>query len=180
MSFKVRTDEYLGKPRNHIGISVETDPDKNTRRIFHVVGSIVDGMKYETRLSGPHDEDEGCNLCSALIGHVEPCDMGRFEEVCKAVEVPGAQVGLDGKRKDSTEPVRRDTDWTAEVVHRLLSEGIVAKWPGWEGHDWGSVQWPDMTAEVVARCCLRAVRLRKENSGTSSDPASRGSRPSYY
>lgn len=59
------------------------------------------------------------------IGSIEAADLPRFESVCEAVSPPGAQVYLNGKRKDPQKPLRRCGEWVGEVRERVVAEGIL-------------------------------------------------------
>jgi hypothetical protein len=124
MSFNVYTAENHGT-RNHIFIFVETGDDKKGRR-FHVTGTVLNGMKYETEDYDFPDESASYVQDSLkLVGTVEQSDMARFGAVCEAVEVPGAQMKLNGKLKDPSKPLRRCGEWVQDAVEKLIADGIV-------------------------------------------------------
>lgn len=125
MSYKVYTTESQGQ-RNHISIFVETETD-GRGRTFHVIGTILNGMEYQTREDGDpiHSPDHVAGS-KTLVGTIEKTDMSRFEAVCEAVEVPGSQVFLNGKRKDPSKPLRRCGDWVKDVKAKLVADGILA------------------------------------------------------
>jgi len=128
MSYNVYTAEYLGIQRNHISIFVETNErdDDKSGRVYHVVGSILDGMTYEVR-DGlfPDAEPSYVDGTLALIGTVRKSAMQDFEAVCEAVEVPGRQMTLGGKWLDPSRPVRRCGEWVEDAKRALIEEGVV-------------------------------------------------------
>ncbi|KAK4543568.1 hypothetical protein LTR36_005463 [Oleoguttula mirabilis] len=125
MSYDVYTAEYQGTTINHVAIFVKTNSDGNGR-IFHVTGSVMMGMKYETR-DGKSPKDSHSFVPGSLnrIGAVEQSNMSQFEAACEAVEVPGKQYATLNKRIDPSKPLRRCTHWVEDVVAKLLADGIV-------------------------------------------------------
>jgi len=132
MSYKVYTVEYLGKP-NHIAIYVEKEPvsesnEKGSGTLYHVVSSILVGMKYENKPSYNFKHSVSFIVDSnVLIGQVKDSDMPLFQAVCEAVPPPGAQLTKRGGRIDSSKPLRRCGEWVEDVVEKLLTDGVVNK-----------------------------------------------------
>ncbi|KAJ9361780.1 hypothetical protein C8Q69DRAFT_8950 [Paecilomyces variotii] len=126
MSLKVYTVTTLGAPRNHIGLFVETSPPSGSGQFFNVEGNVLTGMEY---ISKPHPKPETMPefVEKQFIGEVDKNEVGRLEDVCRRVEVPGAQLRLNGTQIDEMKPLRRCTEWTKEVVDLLLEEGVVKK-----------------------------------------------------
>lgn len=124
ISYLVFTAEYFGRP-NHIAIFVETEPDDDGR-IFNVTGDILNGMTYEARPSSNPIHTLSYVLGTLTrIGTVMQQDMPRFEEACEAVEVPEAQLFLNGKPKDPSKPVRRCGEWVEDAKVKLIADGIL-------------------------------------------------------
>ncbi|KAL1870344.1 hypothetical protein Plec18167_007478 [Paecilomyces lecythidis] len=124
MPLKVYTVTTLGAPRNHIGVFVETSPTNGSGQFFNVEGNVLTGMEYISR-PHPKPEDMPEFVEKKLIGEVDENEVGRLEDVCRKVEVPGVQLRLNGSQIDETKPLRRCTEWTKEVVDLLLEEGVV-------------------------------------------------------
>ncbi|KAL1586822.1 hypothetical protein WHR41_04625 [Cladosporium halotolerans] len=129
MQFKVYTIEYLGWRGNHVAIFVVQSSERNVTgsgRLYHVIGSIQEGMKYEARDSKPFGEStsfvQGSQI---LIGTVEDNRMPDFEAICEATPVPRKQMNLRGRVLDPSKPVRRCRKWVEETVEKLLADGIV-------------------------------------------------------
>ena len=126
MSYKVYTAESLGVI-NHIAFFIETESD-GTGRKAHVVGSVLNGMKYENKPSKAPEHDDSVSFVpdsKILLGTMRAEDMARFEGTCEAVAPPGAQVKLNGKPKDPSKPIRRCGDWVKEVTDKVIAEGIL-------------------------------------------------------
>ena len=123
--YKVYITEHFGV-RNHIRLFVEMNPAEGSGRIFHVVGTILQGMEYETRPTGrPNDSPTLIPDSATLIGTVDATLMDQFEAVCQEIPPPAAQVHLNGKPKDPSQPLRRCGDWVQEVKAKLLADGIL-------------------------------------------------------
>lgn len=60
-----------------------------------------------------------------LIGSIKASDVPRFEAICQGVPPPGAQLKLNGARKDPSKPIRRCGEWVQEVKEAVLAEGII-------------------------------------------------------
>jgi hypothetical protein len=127
--YDVYTPEFYGVI-NHIGDFVETEEDgPKTGRMFEVTGNTVirgGGMQYEdTKSDNP---EEGALFAEGLkkkVGIVKASDLARLREICQSIPVPGEQLKLNGSRIDSSKPVRRCTQWTAEAVDALLEAGVL-------------------------------------------------------
>ena len=130
MPYNVYTVEYLGEP-NHVAIYVEKEPVSETNKkgsgtLYHVVGSILMGMRYENKLS--HNFKHSASFIpdsNVLIRQVEGSDMSLFGLVCETVSPPGAQLTIRGGRIDRSNPLRRCREWVKEVVEKLLTDGLV-------------------------------------------------------
>lgn len=125
MSYNVYTAEYEGHARNHMGIFVKIEDNKNGK-LYHVVGSILQGMKYEVKsVHHPTLSNTYVPGTMVLIGTVKKEEMPRFEAACEEVEVPGAQLFLNGQRKDPSKPVRRCREWVDDAREKLITDSIV-------------------------------------------------------
>lgn len=131
MLFNVYTVEYLGWRGNHVAIFVVEKPESDgtgSGRLYHVTGSIQEGMKYEARDSKPFRESTSFVPGSQiLIGTVKDVSMPDFEAVCEATPVPRRQMNLRGRVLDPSKPVRRCRRWVEEAVEKLLATGIVTE-----------------------------------------------------
>lgn len=123
MSYKVYTVEYLGSP-NHIALFVETG-SKGDGTLFHVVGTILQGMRFETKNNTPDQSATFVKGSKRYVGLVKKEDMAQFEAVCRSIAPPGAQMTLGGKKKDPSKPLRRCGEWVSEAKSKLVSDGIV-------------------------------------------------------
>ncbi|GAD92361.1 hypothetical protein PVAR5_0952 [Paecilomyces variotii No. 5] len=124
MPLKVYTVTTIGAPRNHIGVFVETSPSSGSGQFFNVEGNVLTGMEYICK-THPKPEDMPEFVEKQFIGEVGDDELGRLEDVCRRVEVPGVQLRLNGSQIDETNPLRKCTEWTKEVVYLLLEEGVV-------------------------------------------------------
>lgn len=128
MSYSVYILEFVGAVRNHIALFVETHPDTGTGTQFHVTGTILQGMIFDMRENTiPSEAPEYIESAKVLVGKVDPEMMGRFEDVCRAVPPPEAQLTLRGARKDPTKPIRRCGEWVIGAKEKLIAEGIIVK-----------------------------------------------------
>jgi hypothetical protein len=119
--------------------------------MFEVTGNIVirgGGMQYEdTKSQNPEEDVAFVEGTQKKVGTVKVSDFARLREICQKIAVPGKlflfsknkkkvqcllisilsgpQLNLNGSRIDSSKPVRRCTQWTAEAVEALLEAGIL-------------------------------------------------------
>jgi hypothetical protein len=142
MQHKVFTVEFLGQPNkaNHVAIYVETKPksdDLESSGIkYHVVGTILLGMKYERQISENYMlSREYVDGADHLIGRIPKADVPLLEETCKSVPPPAAQVALNGRRLDPSKPLRRCREWVQEVVAKALAEGVLKESDIVDGHN---------------------------------------------
>ena len=134
MQCKVFTVEFLGQPNkaNHVAIYVETKPKSDIREgsgiKYHVVGTILLGMKYTCETSGDYMlSPEYVEGADRLIGRISESDIPLLEEICESIAPPAAQVALNGRRLDPSKPLRRCGEWVQEVVAKALAERVVKK-----------------------------------------------------
>ena len=95
-------------------------------QIFHVIGNILTGMEFQTKpAKRPDDSQSYVPGSLKFIGRIQNSDMSKLEQACRAVAPPGAQLRLNGTRKDPSKPIRRCGEWVHEVKEKVLSEGLV-------------------------------------------------------
>lgn len=123
MSYQVYTVEYLGSP-NHIALFVETGSNGDGT-LFHVVGTILQGMRFETKSNTPDQSATFVKGSKKYIGQVKKEAMAQFETICRSIAPPGAQMTLGGKRKDPSKPLRRCGEWVSEAKSKLVGDGLV-------------------------------------------------------
>jgi hypothetical protein len=127
MSYSIYTVELLGSgPRNHVRLFVETQEDGGGQ-IFHVVGTILQGMTFETK---PEMRPESVVLfvsgSKKYVGRIAQSAMGELEELCRSIPPPAAQVNLNGTRKDPMKPLRRCGEWVEEVIGEAQRRGLIS------------------------------------------------------
>lgn len=127
MFYSVYTVELLGSgPRNHVRLFVETQEDGGGQ-IFHVIGTILQGMTFETRPEVKPENDAlfvlGSQKC---VGRIAQSAMGELDDLCQSISPPGAQMNLNGTRKDPTKPLRRCGEWVEQVKEEALRCGLIS------------------------------------------------------
>lgn len=135
MQYNVFTVEFLGQPNkaNHVAIYVETKPRGNDHEgsgiKYHVVGTILLGMKYTRETSSENYmlSPEYVTGADRLVGGIAKADIPLLEGICESIPPPAAQVALNGRRLDPSKPLRRCGEWVQEVVAKALAEGVVKK-----------------------------------------------------
>ena len=124
MYYNVFSVEFIGSI-NHIFIFVETEANGCGRK-FHVTGNILTGMIYENGfVTSPEQSELYVPDSKRLIGQIEDSSLPRLEAICNYITPPGAQVGLNGKRKDPSKPLRRCGDWVREVIEALITQNVL-------------------------------------------------------
>lgn len=124
MSHQVYLVSTAGLPLDHQAIFVETNSDKSGQ-VFHVTGSIQNGMKYETE-ARENPEETPAFVSKELLGRVAKADYSRIDIICRQITPPAKQ--FDGpKRIDPKMPLRRCNEWAQEAIEALKSEGIFEK-----------------------------------------------------
>jgi hypothetical protein len=83
MSYNVYRTAYLGVPRDHHAIFVETAGD-GTGYIFQVTGDIQNGMRYECK-AGKKPENSASFLNKMFLGWVATTNWGRIGEICSSI-----------------------------------------------------------------------------------------------
>lgn len=122
MPFKVYFVSYLGIPKDHHAIFVETNADKSGN-LFHVIGSIREGMRFEQKRSRNPLDSLLCNNKEHL-GTVSETNYDDIENVVSAVEPPKKQYA-GAEHINPHQPLRTCQEWTAEVIQALKETGIL-------------------------------------------------------
>ncbi|OBT90293.1 hypothetical protein VE02_03352 [Pseudogymnoascus sp. 03VT05] len=127
MSYSVYTVELLvSGPINHVRLFVETQEDGGGQ-IFHVIGTILQGMTFETR---PEIKPENDVLfvpgSQKYVGRIAQSAMRELDELWRSIPPPAAQMNLNGSRKDPTKPLRRCGEWVEEVKEAALRRGLIS------------------------------------------------------
>ncbi|KAI9375148.1 hypothetical protein BJX61DRAFT_550019 [Aspergillus egyptiacus] len=129
MSYEVFTAEYIGQP-NHIALYIETNPSPDDQdrsgRLYHVIGTILQGMKYASpRVKDPAFSTSFVRGTKKMIGTIAASDLERFEtECCKAVAPPALQMTVTGQPLDPSRPLYRCNQWLDDVVKLAFEKGI--------------------------------------------------------
>ena len=120
--FKVYRAECPGMPRDHHAIFVETNTDASGR-LFHVTGTIAQGMLYEEKdLKFPDLSYSHENM--TLLGAVDKADLDQFRQVCQSIPPPKKQ--FEGPRRlNPKEPLRHCQQWVAEAIDVWKSQGVL-------------------------------------------------------
>lgn len=122
MSYYVYRVAYLGAPRNHHAIFVETSDD-GSGVIIHVTGDIQNGMKFEQK-AGRRPEESASFVEKSLLGSVIIDNYYYIEEICRNIPPPKKQFN-GPKRLYPKEPLRRCQEWTNEAIEALISNGVL-------------------------------------------------------
>lgn len=127
MSYSVYTVELLGSgPRNHVRLFVKTRDD-GSGQIFHVIGTILQGMTFETRSEGvPENEVLFVPGSKKYVGEIAQSAIGELDALCRSIPPPAAQMNLNGTRKDPTKALRRCGEWAGEVKQEALRCGLIS------------------------------------------------------
>ena len=115
--------EYLGAPRNHHGIFVETQ-NNGTGTLFHVIGDIQKGMTYESRQLSRKPDESHTFVSKSQLGWVGVDDLPRVDSICRANPPPAKQFN-GPKRINKSQPLRRCQEWTRETIGYLQANGVL-------------------------------------------------------
>jgi hypothetical protein len=122
MSYTVYKVSYIGAPRDHHTIFVQTNAD-GTGHIFQVTGDIQNGMVHGHK-PGRKPEDSASFVKKEYIGTVSMTNYARIESVVNGIEPPKKQ--FNGPRRiNPQEPLRRCQEWTAEAIQALKDSGVL-------------------------------------------------------
>ncbi|KAH8884176.1 hypothetical protein GQ53DRAFT_830100 [Thozetella sp. PMI_491] len=115
--------EYLGAPRNHHAIFVETRTDESGE-LFHVKGDIQNGMSYEAKPMSKKPEMSATFVSKTKLGQVNVKDLHLVDSICSNNPPPAKQ--FNGPRRiDKNKPLRRCQEWTSETVAELKARGVL-------------------------------------------------------
>ena len=95
-----------GGPRHSQSIFLESNEyGEGSGTLLHVIGNIVNGMIFETRVD--LDPTQSPSFENRIyLGSTLSSDNARLEAICRDVEVPGKQLRPNGKTIDHSKPVR--------------------------------------------------------------------------
>ena len=122
MSYNVYKVAYLGAPRNHHALFIETNVD-GSGTIVHVTGDIQNGMRFEQKATR-RPEDSASFVEKTFLGWVLVENYGYIEDTCRNIPPPKKQFN-GPKRLYPKEPLRRCQEWTNEAVETLFSSGVL-------------------------------------------------------
>lgn len=122
MPHSVYLVSYVGAPRDHHAIFVETNSDLSGY-IFQVTGDIQRGMSFGHK-SAKKPEDSASFVAKSRIGTVSETDFARVQSVIEKIPPPPKQFN-GPKRINPNEPLRRCQEWTNEAIQALKDEGIL-------------------------------------------------------
>lgn len=126
MTYPVYRIAESGLPRDHQLLFVEThESGPHSGHIYHVIGSIQEGMTFNHRAAGP-PEQEPAFFTKQLLGRVAAADYPRFLAVCEAIPVPKKQF-QGARRLYPNEPLRRCGEWADETTRKLVDEGVIVQ-----------------------------------------------------
>lgn len=114
---------YHGK--NHHALYVETDAPKETGYLYHVQGSLLGGMKFNTKPC-PSPRHSPSFESMTAIGSLKQHELAQFEEACLSIPPPKPQLTLGGRQIHPHEPLRTCQEWVAEAVEAVRTGGIIA------------------------------------------------------
>jgi hypothetical protein len=122
MSYNVYKISYIGVPRDHHVIFVETNAD-GTGHIFQVTGDIQTGMTHGHKV-GKKPEDSASYVGKEYIGTISTTSYARIESIVNSIEPPKKQFN-GPNRINPQEPLRRCQEWTAEAIQALKDSGVL-------------------------------------------------------
>lgn len=118
----------LGPNDHHaLFVRIDTHDDSGDGILFHVVGSVMNGMKYECK-STPDPRSSISYKNMKLIGTVSVTNYFRIEQICESIPAPQKQFN-GFKRISPSEPLRRCQQWIAEVTQALINQGSLEEQP---------------------------------------------------
>lgn len=122
MSYNIYKVAYLGAPRNHHGIFIETTFE-GPGVLVHVTGNIQAGMVFEEK-EAQRPERSASFVEKTFLGSISTGDYYRIVETCRGIPAPKKQFN-GSKRLYKNEPLRRCQEWTDEAVQALFSSGTL-------------------------------------------------------
>lgn len=112
----------MSKGQNHRAIYVETNPENEEGKVYHVVGAKI-SMKYESESRKP--KDEVTFLKMEKVGEMESSMLEKLEDVCSSISPPRSPIKLP---KGVQRPACND--WVSNACFRLNQAGVVQFLPG--------------------------------------------------
>lgn len=122
MSYYIYKVAYLGAPRDHHAIFVETDANGGGV-VFHVTGDIQNGMRFEMK-AAKRPEDSASFVNKTFLGWVVADNYQHIEGICRGIPPPKKQFN-GAKKLYPKEPLRRCQEWTNETIQALTASGVL-------------------------------------------------------
>ena len=122
MFYNVFLAAFIGAPRDHHAIYVETSAD-GAGYIFQVTGDIQNGMKYECK-PGKKPENSASFSGKTYLGWIDVTHWNQIGDICSRVPPPKKQF-KGPKKLFPKEPLRRCQDWTREAIQALTDAGVL-------------------------------------------------------
>lgn len=117
---------YPTAPTHH-ALFVETD-DTGIGSIFHVRGSIREGMEYEKRAGlTPRLQQHFSKMVP--VGTVPHTRLWYLMDVCEGVPPPGRQSDDNDERINPGEPLYCCGEWLDSVIQELKCHGVLDNLP---------------------------------------------------
>lgn len=110
----------------HYVLFVETD-DTGIGSIFHVTGSIYEGMEYEIR-GGQTPRLQPHLSRMDLLGNVLYAKLAHFMDICESIPTPGMQLD-DHEEINPGEPLYCCGEWLDDVIRDLEYHGVLENQP---------------------------------------------------
>jgi hypothetical protein len=102
---------------SHQAIFVETGSDCSGE-LYHVVGSMAEGFKYETKRQGRLESSRTFSH-KVLLGKLESNNKSNFVAKCRSVPAPGKTVGNPLEDNDCKK-------WVRQVIAALKEAGTLS------------------------------------------------------
>ncbi|KAH7386889.1 hypothetical protein DE146DRAFT_586009, partial [Phaeosphaeria sp. MPI-PUGE-AT-0046c] len=109
MPYNVFLVSYVGAPRDHYAIFVETNSDLSGY-IFQVTGDIQRGMSYGHK-QAKRPEESASFVSKSFIGTVSEVNYAQIQPTVEAIPPPKKQFN-GPKRIDPNVPLKRCQEWT--------------------------------------------------------------------
>ena len=122
MPYSVYLVSYLGAPRDHHAIFVETNSD-HSGFIFQVTGDIQRGMIFGHK-PAKRPEDSNSFVSKSHIGTVSETNYARIQPIVDSIPPPPRQFN-GPKRINPSVPLRRYQEWTSEAIQALKDQGVL-------------------------------------------------------
>lgn len=104
MSVTLWTTRHHGS-RDHVTSFLETE-DNGDGTTYHVTGTILNGMNYQSRHDQKPDNSATYVPGSKVrIGQINTEDIARLEAVCESIPPSAKQMRLNGSRIDPSKPL---------------------------------------------------------------------------